>query len=69
MAAKKLKAHNRFANTASVTMPGNVFLAAGQTVMLYSFGVFSGKYFIYKAKHSLGGKGYQTELELRAVGG
>lgn len=69
LAAKKLKAHNRFANTASVTMPGNVFLAAGQTVMLDGFGVFSGKYFIYKAKHSLGGKGYQTELELCAVGG
>ena len=69
LAAKKLKAYNRFARAASVTLPGNVLLAAGQTVTLDGFGAFCGKYFIYRAKHSLGGKGYQTELELRSIGG
>lgn len=69
VAAKKLKAYNRFARTGSLTLPGNVFLAAGQTVLLDGFGAFNGKYFIYKAKHSLGGKGYQTKLELRGIGG
>ena len=47
------------------TLPGNPWIAVGQTVQLDGWGGFSGKYFICQAKHSLGQGGYTTEITMR----
>ena len=65
LAEKHLRLHNKYAKTAVFTLPGNPWIAAGQTVRLDGWGGFSGKYFIYQAKHSLGQSGYTTEITMR----
>lgn len=65
LAEKHLRLHNKYAKTAVFTLPGNPWIAAGQTVQVGGWGGFSGKYFIYQAKHSLGQGGYTTEITMR----
>lgn len=65
LAEKHLRLHNKYAKTAVFTMPGNPWIAVGQTVQLDGWGGFSGKYFICQAKHSLGQSGYTTEITMR----
>lgn len=50
--------------TASLTLKGDTRFLAGMNITLTGFGMFSGKYFIEKAVHSLG-SGYTTQLSLK----
>lgn len=65
LAEKHLRLRNKYAKTAVFTLPGNPWIAVGQTVQLDGWGGFSGKYFICQAKHSLGQGGYTTEITMR----
>lgn len=57
---------NKEAVTVSVEMMGNTNICATSCVQLAGFGSLSGKYFVDKVSHSLGG-GYKTGLELHKV--
>lgn len=65
LAKKLLRLHNKYEFTASFTFPGDPKLLAGCTVMLESWGAWSGKYIIKQAKHSISSSGYTTQIELR----
>lgn len=67
LAEKMLRKHNRYAKTASFTIPGNPDLVAGVTVMLEKWGGWDGKYIITQAKHTVGGSGYTVQIRLRRV--
>ncbi len=67
LAEKLLRKHNRYAKTASFTIPGNPDLVAGVTVMLEKWGGWDGKYIITQAKHTVGGSGYTVQIKLRRV--
>ena len=67
LAEKHLRLQNKYAHTASFSLPGNPQLAAGLCVQLAGFGGWSGKYIISQARHSLSGSGYSTQIELRKV--
>ncbi len=67
LAAKLLRLHNKYAKTASFTLPGNPGLVAGVTVRLRGWGAWSGKYIISHAKHTVNNSGYMTEISLRKV--
>lgn len=64
IARERVTEANRKEITGSITMLGDVRLAAGITVMLDSFGMFSGKYFLNKVTHKIDPAGYTTTLEL-----
>ena len=67
LAEKMLRKHNRYAKTASFTLPGNPDLVAGVTVMLEKWGGWDGKYIVTQAKHTVGGSGYTVQVRLRRV--
>ncbi len=67
LAAARLKEHNKYAMTASFTMPGDPNLVAGVTVQLKSWGSFDGKYIISQAKHTIDDSGYKTQISIRRV--
>ncbi len=67
LAKKRLRLHNKLAKTASFTMPGDVGLVAGVTVLLRSFGGWDGKYIVTRAVHTVGNGGYTTQIRLRKV--
>jgi phage protein D len=67
LAEKLLRKHNRYAKTASFTLPGNPDLVAGVTVMLEKWGGWDGKYIITQAKHTVDGSGYTVQTRLRRV--
>ena len=68
LAEKKLRQHNKFELTASFTLPGDPALTAGRTVALRGWGMWSGKYMIKQAKHSVSGSGgYTTQITLRKI--
>lgn len=51
-----------------IRLLGNPKLVAGNTIMLKNMGVFSGKYSIKSARHSLRrGQGFTTDIEIRMV--
>ena len=60
-----LRSYNRYVFTASLTMPGSVKMAAGNSVMLDGFGKRDGRYTITEAKHKIGTGGYTTTVELK----
>lgn len=52
----------------NLTLIGNPKLVAGNTVWLANMGMFSGKYLIKSARHSLSrSQGYVTEIEVRML--
>lgn len=66
-AEKLLRLHNKYAKTASFTLPGNPNIVAGQTVVLADWGAFDGKYIVSQAKHTVSSSGYTTQIKLRKV--
>lgn len=67
LAEKLLRMHNKYAKTATFTMPGNPDLVAGVTVTLERWGAWDGKYIITQAKHIVNGSGYTVQIKLRRV--
>lgn len=67
LAEKMLRLHNKFAKTASFTLPGDPSLVAGVTVMLEKWGAWSGKYIVKQAKHTIDSSGYTVQVKLRKV--
>lgn len=67
LAQKMLRLKNKYEYTADFTFPGDSALVAGVTVNLKDWGLYSGKYIISQAKHSVGGSGYTTTVKLRKV--
>ncbi|MGW8956611.1 phage late control D family protein [Paenibacillus sp. NPDC055715] len=66
-ARKSLREKNKEAGKATLSLMGNVGLAAGMTITIKGFGRFDGKYIIVSATHAVGGSGYTTNLEIRKV--
>lgn len=63
----RLHRENMKEESASLEIMGCPKIAAGQTLRLEGFGVFSGLYSVKKAAHRVGGSGgYATSLELSA---
>jgi len=67
LAKKRLRLHNKLAKTAAFTLPGDVGLVAGVTVLLKGWGGWDGKYIVTKAVHTVGSAGYTTQITLRKV--
>ena len=67
LAEKMLRKHNKYARTATFTLPGNPDIVAGVTVILEGWGPWDGKYIVKQAKHTVGGSGYTTQITLRRV--
>ncbi|MBR2941846.1 MAG: hypothetical protein IKB82_00455 [Clostridia bacterium] len=67
LAEKHLRLHNKYAKTATFTMPGDHALVAGVTVMLSGWGTWDGKYIVKQAKHTIGTGGYTVQIKLRKV--
>ena len=65
LAKKQLRLHNKLERTAALTLPGNPVLVAGVTVALEGWGGWSGKYIVSQARHTVGGGGYTTQVQLR----
>ncbi|MEK3947334.1 contractile injection system protein, VgrG/Pvc8 family [Paenibacillus sp. FSL H7-0703] len=66
-ARKSLREKNKDAGKATLSLMGNVGLAAGMTITIKGFGRFDGKYIIVSATHAVGSSGYTTNLEIRKV--
>ena len=64
IAQKKLHKANSREITGNITLKGDTRLLAGVNISLDGFGLFSGKYFITKATHTVNNSGYITTLEL-----
>ena len=62
---KKLAAANSREITGSITLKGDNRFSAGVNIELEGFGMFSGKYLITRAAHSVSGSGYTTSLDLQ----
>lgn len=69
LAENWLHMRNKYARTASFTLPGNTSLVAGVTLLLKGWGGWSGKYMVKQATHTVGGSGYTTSVDLRRVEG
>lgn len=65
LAQKMLRQKNIGETTAEFTLAGDTELVAGETVLVYGYGEFSGKYMIEEATHSVTG-GYKTQIKLRS---
>lgn len=66
VAKAELRKANKKQYMMSFTLPGNVYLIAGFTVIVSGFGVFDGKYYIDKAEHSVS-SGFKTLIEVHRV--
>lgn len=63
-----LDRQNEDQTSMTLTMQGNVKLAAGNNVSLVGFGRFDGKYTITQSRHQFSrGSGYGSEVELKRV--
>lgn len=65
LAENILKSYNRFVFTASLTLPGTLKLASGNTVMLDGFGGRDGRYTITQVKQKVSTSGFTTSVDLR----
>lgn len=67
LAAMRLRRANRYSRTVSFTTPGNPDWLSGVTFEIDDFGLWSGKYIISKAKHTVNSRGYTTQIDARRV--
>lgn len=67
MAAAKVNEANRSIETMEVTMLADTDICASQCVKIKDFGKISGKYYIDKIMHNLGGSGYTMTLSMHKV--
>lgn len=67
MAKSKLRSLNKKETTGSLTLVGDLRLAASSTIVVEGFGKFDGKYYIDKAAHSVGSSGFTTTIDIHKV--
>lgn len=67
LAQKTLRLHNKLALTGTFTMPGDVGMVAGVTILLKGWGGWDGKYIVQRATHTVGSSGYTTQIKIRKV--
>lgn len=67
LARKSLREKNKEAGRASLTLVGDIRMAAGVTIDIKGWGRFDGKYIIDSCRHQIGGGGYVTTIEIRKV--
>ncbi len=65
LAEIELRRRNKYERTATFTLPGNPFIAAGEAVALTGWGQWDGKYIIKQAQHTIDNSGYITKITLR----
>ncbi|NBI42059.1 hypothetical protein GVX76_00840 [[Haemophilus] felis] len=66
--AEAALAENDDQQAGSITIIGNPKLVAGNTIWLTNIGMFSGKYLIKQARHSIDkNQGYVTNLEIKMI--
>ncbi|WP_229521469.1 phage late control D family protein [Paenibacillus monticola] len=67
LARRRLREKNKEAGKGSLSLMGDIRMAAGLTIYIKGWKRFDGKYIIESAKHSIGGSGFTTDLEIRKV--
>lgn len=67
IAKNRLREKNKQANRASMTVMGDIRIAAGVVITIKGFGKFDGKYIVDRVVHQVGGSGYVTNMKLRKV--
>lgn len=67
LARKRLRERNKEGGKGTLSLMGDIRMAAGLTINIEGWGRFDGKYIIESAKHSIGSSGYATDLEIRKV--
>lgn len=67
LARKRLRENNKQVGTGSLSLMGDIRMAAALTINVKGWGRFDGKYIIESAKHSIGSSGFTTNLEIRKV--
>jgi phage protein D len=65
LAENKLREANKNEVTGSFNLVGDLSLVSGSNVEISGYGKLDGKYFIDSAKHSIGGGGYVTSIDIR----
>lgn len=65
IAKKAIRAKNAGKVKPVLTLEGNPSIVAGMTLELDEFGIYSGKYLVERATHSISSRGYITEVELQ----
>jgi len=67
LAQIQLRLHNKYAQTCTLTLVGNPQIVSGMVVELKKWGLWSGKYMVKQAVHTLNSSGYVTKITLRHV--
>jgi len=67
IARNRLREQNKEYGRGSLSMPGNVMMAAGVTIHIVGWGRYNGKYIVDSAVHTVDGSGYRTDIEIRKV--
>lgn len=67
LARAKIRELNRRAITGTLTLIGDIRLAAGIVLNLKGFGRMSGRFFITQATHEVGSGGYTTQISVTRV--
>lgn len=67
VARKRLREQNKNYGKASLSMAGDVRMAAGLTINIAGWGRYDGKYIIDQVTHAVGSGGFRTSLEIRKV--
>jgi phage protein D len=67
LAKQSLRERNKNYGKGSLSLPGDVRMAAGVTIEVKGWKKFDGKYIVESATHSVDGGGYTTRIEIRKV--
>ncbi|WP_068775781.1 phage late control D family protein [Paenibacillus sp. FJAT-26967] len=67
LAEKSLRDKNKEVGRASLSLAGDIRLAAGTTITITGFYRFDGKYLVESAGHKVGSSGFTTDIEIRKV--
>lgn len=63
----RLRQKNKEYGKASISLAGDVRMAASSTINVKGWGRYDGKYIIESARHSVDSSGYRTDIQIRKV--
>ncbi|WP_090111022.1 phage late control D family protein [Cohnella sp. OV330] len=67
IAKQRLREKNKNYGKASLSLAGDVRMAASSTINVKGWGRFDGKYIIESARHTVDSSGYRTDIQIRKV--